>query len=76
MKIFILQRVQCCNAINYHSEGGIVIIAKDINHAKEMIKNSQNSRVDDDEWETAEIFELKGKNINPKFWLMEDAGCC
>jgi hypothetical protein len=76
MKIFILQEVQCCDSNYYHSDGGVVVIARDIEQAKKMIEKSDNTRIEDDEWEEAEIFDLKDDNVIPKIWLMVNAGCC
>jgi hypothetical protein len=74
MKIFVFERIEQVSG-NYHSEGGLVIIARDIDHAKEVISVDPEVRPTDLEWESVESFELIG-NPEPKFWVMPDAGCC
>lgn len=74
MKIFIFERIQQV-PFRKHSESGLVIIAKDINSAKELIKCDVDIEVTDKEWETVESFDLL-KNETPKYWVMPYAGCC
>jgi len=74
MKIFVFKRIDKCSD-RYHEEGGLVIIAKDVEHAKELLKTDKSIEVTDKEWETVESFAL-ADNVEPKFWAMPDAGCC
>lgn len=74
MKIFVFERIQKCSS-NYHKEGGLVIIADDMEAAKELIKTDGDIVVTDAEWEKVESFEL-AKLVTPKYWVMPDAGCC
>lgn len=74
MKIFIFNRIKKCSC-NYHEEGGLVIIAESIEHAKELIKQDKCISISAREWKNVESFDLIG-NIEPKFWVMPDAGCC
>ena len=74
MKIFVFQRIDTCSD-NYHEEGGLVVIAKDVEHAKELLKTDNAISVTDEEWKNVESFAL-ADNVEPKFWVMPDAGCC
>jgi hypothetical protein len=74
MKIFIFERIAQVTD-NWHPEGGLVIIAKDIEHAKEIISGDECISITDEEWDGAESFEL-AEDVEPKFWVMPDAGCC
>jgi hypothetical protein len=74
MKIYVFERVGKVSN-NYHEEGGLVIIANDIEHAKELINKTDDIDVTDDEWSKVESYEL-AENVEPKIWAMPDAGCC
>ena len=74
MKIYVFERIDKCSD-NYHEEGGLVVIAKDVEHAKELLKTDNSIEVTDKEWEDVESFAL-ADNVEPKFWVMPDAGCC
>ncbi len=74
MKIFIFNRIEKCSS-NYHEEGGLVIIANDTEHAKELISSDDAIVVTDEEWSEVESFELL-ESVSPKIWVMPDAGCC
>ena len=74
MKIFIFENIGNVSS-NYHPEGGLVIIADDIDAAKELIKSNPSIIITDNEWEGVESFEL-AELVEPKYWVMPDAGCC
>lgn len=74
MKIFIFQSVDQCS-YNYHSGGGVVIIANNIEEAKKMADEKEYIELTDDDWNKAESFDLL-KNEKPNIWIMPDAGCC
>jgi len=65
MNIFIFEDISKVSGA-YHSEGGLVIIANDINHAKEVIMDDHWIRIINKEWE----------DVEPKYWVMPNAGCC
>lgn len=75
MKVFIFDRISQVSG-NWHPEGGLVIIAKDIEHAKKLIEGDKNIKPCKKEWEFVETYDLKDKKATPKFWVMPDAGCC
>lgn len=74
MKIFIFSRIDKCS-YNYHSEGGLVIIAHDVDSAKELISTNDSIIITDEEWNDVEIFELAEK-VSERCWVFPDAGCC
>jgi len=74
MKIFILPRVEECTE-EYHTEGGLVVLAKDIDKAKELIKAETQARPTEEEWASATIFDVVGEH-EPAHWIMSDTGCC
>jgi hypothetical protein len=73
MKIYIFERISQVSG-NWHPEGGLVIIANDIEEAKQLIAKDDNISPTDKEWETVESFEIIANE--PKYWVMPDAGCC
>jgi len=74
MKIYIFNEIEQVSC-NYHSNGGLVIIAKDIEHAKEVISVDSDVQPTENEWKSVEVYDL-AENVEPKFWVMPDAGCC
>jgi len=74
MKVFIFERIDKLTD-NWHPEGGLVIIANDIEHAKEVISANSQIAVTEEEWAKVESFELANE-AELKFWTMPDAGCC
>ena len=74
MKIFIFETISQCSS-RHHSKGGLVIIADDINAAKQLISGNKYISITDKEWEGVESFELS-QTVTPKYWVMPDAGCC
>ncbi len=74
MKIFIFESIDQCSG-NYHSEGGVVAIAKDKAHVKRLIKKHPEIEISKEEWKEVECFKLS-ENVEPKIWVMPDAGCC
>lgn len=75
MKMFI---IQSCSQLtdSYHSGGGIAIIASDIDDAKKLVFGVDCIEISDDEWKSAEVFELADKNTPTNFWIFPNAGCC
>lgn len=89
MKIIILKDVGNLTG-RWHGGGGLVVIAKDLERAKEMFKRDDVSeawrKFDDydkyyiqpteEEWEEAIIYDLKDDNAEEKYYVFPDAGCC
>ncbi len=74
MKIFIFNYINELTS-SYHSGGGLVIIAKDQEHAKELISTDEYIKVTDSDWEEVKTYDLVGEP-EPWIWVMSDAGCC
>lgn len=74
MKIYIFEYIEQVSG-NFHSGGGLVIIAKDIEDAKKLISVDERIQPTEDEWLKVESYDLS-ENVESKFWVMPDAGCC
>ena len=74
MKIFIFKEI-CKLTCRYHSERGLVIIANNKEHAKEILNTIDEVHMDDNEWLNVEVFDLKNEE-SPKYWIMPNSGCC
>ncbi len=77
MKIYILSVSKLTSS--YHGGGGLAVIARNLDHAKEVILADPEIQPTDEEWEAAESFELVVDQFTepePKFWVFPDAGCC
>ena len=90
MKVIILNDVQHLTG-RWHEGGGLVVIAKDLERAKEMfvrdeISDEKYDRLDDydkyyvqpteEEWSKAIIYDLKDDNTEETYYVFPDAGCC
>jgi hypothetical protein len=73
MKIFIFEYVKSLTD-NYHSDGGLVVIAKDRDDAKALIKTDPCIKIDKAEWASVEEYRVIG--AKPKIYVFPDAGCC
>jgi hypothetical protein len=74
MKLFIFESMLQVSD-NYHSGGGLVVIAKDEEHVKELIKFDENITIYDNDWKFVKVYDLKN-NEEPKIFVFPDAGCC
>lgn len=75
MKVFIFQYVGKVSG-NYHPEGGLVIIAKDINRVKEMIAEQDVIELTEDDYNDVIELPLENKNTTEEIYTFPDAGCC
>jgi len=74
MKIFILEEVdQVSN--RWHSDGGLVIIAKDLEQAKELASLEPECVPTKKEWSKALVYNLV-EETEPRAFVFPDAGCC
>jgi hypothetical protein len=74
MNMFVFQ----CNdqvSENYHSGGGLMVIAKNADHVKELIEKDEFIEITNEEWEKVVVFELKNEE-EPRIFVFPDAGCC
>lgn len=60
---------------NYHAEGGLMIVANNQEHAKEMIKEEKDIEITNEEWEDVKVYDLAG-DYKPRIFVFPDAGCC
>lgn len=74
MKVIIFEYV-CELTDRYHDDGGLVIIAKDIESAKALISKDKYIRPTKEEWEKAIIYDLKDE-VEERYFVFPDAGCC
>ena len=76
MKIFIFKKIEKCTD-QHHTDGGLVIVARDIEAAKNLIKLDSNISISDDEWKYVIKYELdKNYTYMHKFFVMPNSGCC
>lgn len=74
MKIFIFERLDQVTP-EWHPEGGLVVIAKNIEHVNELIRFEDFIEISDEEWNTVKVYELKG-DVKPEIITFRDTGCC
>lgn len=74
MKVIIFEYVSELTN-RYHDDGGLVIIAKDIESAKALISKDEYIRPTEEEWEKAIIYDLKDE-VEERYFVFPDAGCC
>ena len=74
MRMFLFHRIDRVSS-NYHEEGGLVIVARDEAHARELIGNDEYIKPTDEEWGKAVAYDLSG-DPEPKVYVFPDAGCC
>jgi hypothetical protein len=74
MKIWIWERIDQVSD-NWHSGGGLMVIAHDEAEAWALISAERHVEVTEDEWSTARVFELMG-TPTPDVIVFPDAGCC
>jgi hypothetical protein len=74
MYIFIFEFV-CDLTSSYHSGGGLVVIARDEDHVKELVATDRSIKLASDEWASVVKHRLSGK-VEPTMYVFPDAGCC
>ena len=74
MKIFIFHSVDELTK-NYHSGGGLVVIAESIKDVLEVVKDDKDIKISKEELSKVIIYELKGHYVK-KYYIFQDAGCC
>jgi hypothetical protein len=74
MKMFIFKDILQVSD-NYHTGGGLMVIARDEEHVKELIADEDDINIFDDEWKLAVVYELKNEE-EPMIFVFPDAGCC
>ncbi|MEK4824461.1 hypothetical protein NSS71_07875 [Niallia sp. FSL W8-0951] len=74
MKMFIWQYNDQVSP-NYHSGGGLMVIAENEDHVKKLIQADEDIAITEKEWKEVIIYELKNEE-EPKVFVFPDAGCC
>jgi hypothetical protein len=88
MNVYILDRVDELTW-SYHEEGGMVVVAGDLEDAKTFVAASstpkygddedddgeRRPRVSDEEWANAKVLPLAGEHERA-IHIHEDSGCC
>lgn len=74
MKIFIFERLDKVS-YNYHEEGGLAVVAEDVDQVKELIEKEGNIKITEEEWKNVITYELMD-NEKPRVFVFPDAGCC
>jgi L-lactate utilization protein LutB len=72
MKVFIWKWVEECSE-NYHSDGGVVVFAKDERRAREIANNIKGCNIKDGE----KVDVVKSiEECEEQVFIFPDAGCC
>jgi hypothetical protein len=84
MKLYVLTQDDGLTTC-YHDNGGLVVVARDKDHANEVIRESHSKggynrgealrTPNDGEWAQAVVYELVG-DPKPAVFIHPDAGCC
>ena len=74
MKMYIFKNLRKVSD-RHHKGGGLVIIADNRTHAKELIKNEKNVFVNRKEWKEVREYDIKGLH-HPTIIVFPDSGCC
>ena len=84
MNLYILEEVERCSD-RYHDAGGLVIIAKDLYHAKLLIETENRRRINNgqsrlyvitaEQWREARELTLRSP-AEPEIIVFPNAGCC
>lgn len=76
MKMYVFERLDKVSR-NYHSEGGLVVVAKDRTQAEELIEAEGDIVITEDDWKDVVEYELKSRpKVEPIVFVFPDAGCC
>jgi hypothetical protein len=75
MKIFIIENIRGQLTNRYHDGGGLAVIAKDLEQAKEIIKVDKDILPIEEDWNNAIVYELKDCEV-ATYYVFPDAGCC
>lgn len=74
MVLYLFEQVEHVSD-NYHDNGGLVIVANDLEHANDLISGDEYIKPSPEEWKKAIVYELAGTH-EPKVFVFPDAGCC
>jgi hypothetical protein len=74
MKMYVFQYNYKVSG-NYHEGGGLMVVAENTNHVKEMIEKEEYIEITNEEWQEVVVYELMD-NEKPRIFVFPDAGCC
>lgn len=60
---------------NFHSGGGLVVVAETRQHAMGLIREDPDIQLAQEEWDAALEYPLCGDS-EPRLFVFPDAGCC
>lgn len=76
MIMYVFQYVEQVTS-NWHSGGGVMILAYNERHALELVEATEDLEITAEEWQEAEEFQVKNDfDYDPKVYIFPDAGCC
>lgn len=75
MNVYIFHDLDQVSA-EYHRGGGLVVIARDMEHVRELIAGYTDIRIDPDEERSAIILPLARTVKEPGVYVFPDSGCC
>lgn len=76
MKMYVFERVDKVSEM-YHPEGGLMVVAKDRDHAKSLIEAEPEVEVTEVEWKDVTEYYLDDfYRYEPRVIAFPDAGCC
>ena len=73
MNIYILESVNQLTC-NYHSGGGIAIVAESVEDAKQLVSVNSDIKIEEQEWASAHVLPVITEE--KRYWVFPDAGCC
>lgn len=74
MTLFVLDNVDELTS-RYHTEGGLVVVASDLDAAKALVAATcTEAKITDDEWAAAVQYHVD--DAEPRVFVFPDAGCC
>lgn len=74
MNIYIFEGVDHVSS-NYHSNGGLVVIARDVDHVLELIATDDAIILTADDIARCKVYPLEGDHT-AQIFVFPDAGCC
>lgn len=76
MKMYVFERIDKVTEA-WHPEGGLMVVAKDRDHAKVILEAEHDVEVTEEEWDGALEYYLDDfYQYKPRVIVFPDAGCC
>lgn len=74
MNVYVFERIEKATD-NWHEEGGLMVVAKSVERAKEMIEAEPTIEVTDEEWAEVLVIAAHG-DTDERLITFPDTGCC